>query len=244
MELSLKAVAMNIQDRAYAAAIFIVLGICCIGAYVAVSGFMNATPQGLTLGLNSGTQPPTLESAVEIPTGTVAPPTTTSMPTEPPTKTPKGFVPSPTTINRPPTLDLPTVPVTEVVSATPSGTAQVGCGYPFCGRIGAPEAQMAPTGRDCPTDYLWGVVYDRNGKGISNWEIRYQQIGVVSDHTVTKGPPDTRIGGYDIPAGSGTWILQLYDSSGNVKSPPFQIKARQTFAGGSTCPSRVDFIEQ
>jgi hypothetical protein len=236
---------MNLQDRAYAAAIFIVLGICCIGAYVAVSGFMNANPQGLSLGLNAETATPTIESNIEIPTGTPAPPTFTPLPTQLPTKTPKGFVPSPTaSLTRPPTLDLPTAPVSTVTVATPITPPQAGCGYPFCPRIGGPDERMAPTGRACPTEYLWGVVSDKNGNGIPEMQIRYQQIGGVSDSVMTKGPPDTRIGGYDIPAGGGTWILQLFDRGGNVKSPPFQIKSRQPYIGGSTCPTRVDFVEQ
>lgn len=237
---------MSIQDRAYAAAILIVLGICCIGAYVAVSGFINANPQGITLGLGGGTQTPTSESAVAIPSGTVAPPSSSPLPTEPPTRTPKGFVPSSTaTTKRPPTLDLPTSSSIQVITSTPLASVQaVGCGYPFCGKIGKPEAAMAPTGRDCPSDYLWGAVYDKNGKGIPGWTIRFQQVGGGSDKVSTKGPPDSRLGGYDIVAAGGTWILQLYDPSGNSKSPPFQIKARQSYTGGTNCPTRVDFVEQ
>jgi hypothetical protein len=236
---------MNLQDRAYAAAIFIVLGICCIGAYVAVSGFMNANPQGIRLGLNAGSETPTSESAVEIPTGTPAAPTSTELPTEPATKTPKGYIAPPTaTIKRPPTLDLPTVQAVPIATVTPSAPTQTNCGYPFCGRTGIADGKMAPTGRDCPTDYLWGAVYDKNGTGISNWQIRYTHVGIGNDHTTTKGPPDTRIGGYDIVAANGTWILQLYDPNGNVKSAPFQVKAGQPYSGGSTCPSRVDFLEQ
>jgi hypothetical protein len=236
---------MNLQDRAYAAAIFIVLGICCIGAYVAVSGFMNANPQGIRLGLNAGSVTPTPESAVEIPTDTPAGPTSTALPTEPPTQTPRGYSGPPTaTIKRPPTLDLPTVPAVELITSTPSAPTQANCGYPFCGRIGIADGKMAPTGRDCPTDYLWGIVYGKDGAGIPNWQIRYTHVGIGSDHTTTKGPPDTRRGGYDIVASNGTWILQLYDPNGNVKSAPFQVNAGQPFTGGAACPSRVDFVEQ
>ena len=236
---------MNMQDRAYAAAIFVVLGICCIGAYVAVSGFMNANPQGPSLGLNTAGQTPTQQSAVEIPTDTAAPPTATPLPTEPPTKTPKGFVPSSTpTIKRPPTLDLPTVPIIGLGSATPFATTQVGCGYPFCGKMGKPDENMGPRGQACPTDYVWGVVYDKNGVGISDWHVRFQRVGGEGDRTTTKGPPDTRIGVYEIVAASGSWILQLRDPSENVKSPPFQVNAGQSYTGGPTCPSRVDFVEQ
>jgi hypothetical protein len=236
---------MNAQDRAYAAAIFIVLGICCIGAYVAVSGFLNASPEGIHLGQNGSAQSSSTESAVEIPTETIAPPSPTAPAAEQPTSTPRGYVPPPTpTIRRPPTLDLPTVPAFPVATATASAPTQSNCGYPFCGKIGAADPKMAPTGRDCPADYLWGVVYDKSGAGISNWQIRYQQVGGVKDHTSTKGPPDKRIGGYDIVAANGTWILQLYDPNGNVKSAPFQVKAGQSYTGGSICPSRVDFVEQ
>lgn len=237
---------MNLQDRAYAVAIFLVLGICCIGTYVAVSGFMNANPQGLSLGLNAAaSETPTPANVVEISTATLESATETPGPTEAPTSTPKGFKPSPTaTIRRGPTLDLPTAAPLEVTTATVAATVQVGCGFPFCGRIGQPDPKMAPTGRDCPTDYLWGAVYDKAGTGLPNWQIRYQQLGGVTDKVATKGPPDTRIGGYDIPVGSGTWVLQLFDSGGNVKSAPFQVVSRQPYAGGSTCPSRVDFVQQ
>src|SRR5437867_10481496 len=86
---------MSIQDRAYAAAIFIVIGICCIGAYVAISGFFNANPNGITLSLSQPTGTATVEPNIEIPTETPAPPTFTPLPTLPPTDTPKGFNPSP-----------------------------------------------------------------------------------------------------------------------------------------------------
>lgn len=51
---------MTMQDRAYAVAIFIILGICCIGAYVAVSGFLNANPDGFSLALNDASATPTM----------------------------------------------------------------------------------------------------------------------------------------------------------------------------------------
>ena len=51
---------MSMQDRAYAAAIFVIIGICCIGAYVAISGFANANPGGLLLAFNGATASPTV----------------------------------------------------------------------------------------------------------------------------------------------------------------------------------------
>lgn len=241
---------MNFQDRAYAVGIFIVLGICCLGAYVAISGFTNANPNGLSLNLNSATLTPTTQSA-EIVTETIGlatvPPLITLTPGQP-TNTPKGFIPTATS----PTRGTPSPAfLSDLSTATPTTFARVAsptttaarCSSPFCPRIGPPDANLAPTGRACPTDYLWGIVYDKNGVGIPNMEIRYQQINGVSDHVFTKGPPDTRVGGYDIVASSGQWVLQLFASS-KAQSAQFTVQVRAPSGNSTTCPTRVDFIEQ
>jgi hypothetical protein len=242
---------MNLQDRAYAVGIFIVLGICCIGAYVAVSGFTNVNPSGLNLSLNSGSPTPSAVTTLDVSTATPGAATVPPLPTSTAARavtTPGGSQPTPTSLTHgTPTpaflADIPTITLaaTSVVSSpTPAAGS---CGYPFCPQIGRPDAAMAPTGLPCPINYIWGVVYDKNGAGIPNMEIHYQQLGGASDQTMTKGPPDTRIGGYDIPAGGGTWVLQLF-AGGQAQSSQFRIQAHQAFTGGSTCPTRVDFVEQ
>src|ERR671936_743717 len=87
-------IAMNLQDRAYAAAIFIVIGICCIGAYVALSGFFNAYPGGISITFNTATATTVAETNVQVPTDTPAPPSLTPLPSVPPTQFPQGFIPS------------------------------------------------------------------------------------------------------------------------------------------------------
>lgn len=232
---------MTMQDRAYAAAIFIILGICCIGAYVAVSGFTNANPNGLQIGLNSETQTPTAGVTIEIPTETAAPPTNTPLP---PTKTPIGFQPTlPPEATRGPTLDfIPTIATPEF-TATPEATATpVGCGAAFCPRLGPPDPR-APTGNPCPDNYIWGFVFDTSGKGIGGMKITLRELNGAADKVTSKAPPDPE-GRFDFPAASGTWSVQLVDRQEDPLSPPMQIQARVPWGGSGNCPTRVDFIQQ
>lgn len=243
---------MNLQDRAYAAGIFIVLGICCIGSYVAVSGFLNANPSGISLSLARASETPTLPLAPEIPTETPAPVTDTPIAATlaplPPTATPRGFKPSPTLRSRgtpsPGFLSqLPTATPTSATRPAPPPTAPpAGCGYPFCPRLGAPDASLAPTGQACPDNYLWGVVYDQKGKGIPAMKIHYTNPE-GEDDAITKSPPDPP-GRYDINAGGGRWTLQLRGTGNSALSPVYPLEARQRYTGGAICPTRVDFIEQ
>lgn len=232
---------MTMQDRAYAAAIFIILGICCIGAYVAVSGFTNANPNGLQIGLNSATQTPTAGVTIEIPTETAAPPTNTPLP---PTKTPIGFQPTlPPEATRGPTLDfIPTIATPEF-TATPEATATpVGCGAAFCPRLGPPDPR-APTGNPCPDNYIWGFVFDTSGKGIGGMKITLRELNGAADKVTSKAPPDPE-GRFDFPAASGTWSVQLVDRQEDPLSPPMQIQARVPWGGSGNCPTRVDFVQQ
>ncbi len=251
---------MNLQDRAYAIGIFIVLGICCIGAYVAVSGFMNANPQGLTLGLGNSTPTSAVQSpTAAAPTETEVAVTDTAVPvftSAPPTNTPKGFKPTLTPLSRgtpsPAYLsDIPTI--TPSASGTapalgfvPSPTPAVAgnCGSPFCPIVGRPDETLGPSGQKCPRDYLWGLIMDRNGKGLAGWKIHFRDPAGNEEDRTTKGPPDPA-GKYDIPAPSGgVWFLQARDPSGKPLSPMFRVIAGQAYNGGATCPTRIDFVEQ
>ncbi len=264
---------MSVQERAYAAAIFIIIGICCIGAYVAISGFLNSNSDGLDF-FGQALTPATPRLGIVIPTETPAPPSATPLPTIPPTETPVGFIPSVTPATTPvqdagqaptPTLDLlPTAlnatPGTEMPTPTPSAsptleldqptappapTAVSACGLPFCPRpLGPPDAALAPTGRPCPDNYLWGLVLDESGEGIPGLKVRFRDPGGGGDDAVTKGAPDPP-GRYDVPTGAGgTWTLQLLDPSGNALSPVVRMQAHQAYTGGGSCPTRVDFRKQ
>lgn len=232
---------MSMQDRAYAAAIFIIIGLCCIGAYVAVSGFMNANPNGISIGLNSATQTPTLGVTIQIPTETPAPPTNTPLPA---TKTPFGFQPTDEpAATRGPTLDFIPTLETPTETATPAATATPrGCGAQFCPRLGPPDPR-APTGNPCPDNYIWGFVLDKAGNGIGGMKISLRELNGGGDKVTTKAPPDPE-GRFDFPASGGTWTVQVVDRAENPLSPPIQIQAMVAWGGSGNCPTRVDFIQQ
>lgn len=232
---------MTMQDRAYAAAIFIILGICCIGAYVAVSGFFNANPEGFSLALNSATETPTAGVTIEIPTETAAPPTFTPLP---PTETPIGY--QPTAIpeaTRGPTLDfIPTIATPEFTATPEASATPPGCGAEFCPRPG-PADSGAPGGNPCPSHLIWGFVLDKNGQGIPGVKIHFSDASGNAGDKDTKGPPD-RPGIYDIPVGSGVWTVQVFGKREQVRSPPFQVAVGQSWGGTGNCPTRVDFFQQ
>lgn len=234
---------MTMQDRAYAVAMFIVFGICCIGIYVAVSGLLNANPNGLTIALlNQATETPTVGVTIEIPTETPAPPTNTP---PPPTRTPRGFVPSPTPgFTRPPTLDfLPTVPTPEPFTPTPvPSPTPPGCGAEFCPRPGPPDPR-APGGNPCPPNLIWGFVLDRNGQGMVGIKVTFRDDHGNAGEKDTKGPPDPP-GIYDFPVAGGIWTVQLAGRRDTTRSTPFQVAAGQVWTGSGNCPTRVDFIQQ
>ena len=247
---------MNLQDRAYAVGIFVVIGICCIGAYVAVSGFMNVNPHGFSLGLNGAAASPTVLVATAVVTETVAPATVPPLPTlvsALPTNTTSSLVPSPTLASRgtpsPAFLaDIPTItPAAGTGTSAPQASptsASAGCDSPFCPIGGRPDETIAPTGQACPRNYLWGMVLDQNGKGIVGWRIHYRDpVGNEGD-AITKSPPDPA-GRYDIPTASGgTWLIQLRDAGGNPESAFIRVDARQASTNKANCPTRTDFVPQ
>jgi len=235
---------MSMQDRAYAAAIFIILGLCCIGAYVAASGFMNAHPEGLSLSLNRGTESPTAGVTIEIPTETAAPPTSSPLP---PTRTPEGFRPTDTpAATRPPTLDFiptietPEITPTEEATATPaSGPA---CEASICPQLGPPDSR-GPNGNTCPQDYIWGFVTDNSGKGMSGVRIHFREVNGAEGDARSKGAPDPE-GRFDFPANAGTWSVVVWTRDGDPISPAIQVQAGQAWGGSGNCPTRVDFVQK
>ncbi len=251
---------MNLQDRAFAVGIFVIMGICCIGAYVAVSGFMNASPSGLGLGLGLGdtTPSPVVQPSLAVAAGTIEVATPTPFPSvtaAPPTNTPKGFKPSPTPVSRgtpsPSFLsDIPTaVPVTPgtpSTSATQPATAVAPvsstCGYKYCPKINGAPDDRAPTGKPCPPSYLWGFVLNSDGKGAPGVQVRFTTPEGESDRTFTKAPPDPA-GRWDVTAGSGMYTIQILDQNNKQLSPAVQIRAGVTDPSGATCPTRLDFVQ-
>lgn len=232
---------MSMQDRAYAAAIFIILGFCCIGAYVAISGFMNQNPDGLQIGLNVSTATPTVGVTIEIPTETPAPPTNTPLPA---TQTPIGF--QPTAIpaaTRGPTLDfIPTIATPEATETPEATPTAVGCGAIYCPRLGPPDAR-GPKGQPCSSEYIWGFILFPNGEGEPNIRVHFREVGGSEGDTRSKGDPDPR-GRFDFPTTGGSWSVQIWDRNGDPLSPSFQVQAGLPWDGSGNCPTRVDFVQQ
>lgn len=232
------------QNRLYAIAILVILGICCLGAYVAVSGFFN---KPATLNPNSSTTPAALDTSVVIviPTDTPAAKPGTGIAVTPTIV----LIPSPlgafqTAVARasPSATPKPAVPPTAAPSPTTSAPS---CGdFAFCPSGGPPDSFLAPGGIECPRNYLWGRVVDLNGKGIPDRKIRYKTPSGETDATTTKDLPDPP-GKYDIssvPPGS-TWTLWLLDPNGAQASPQVTITA-QIYTGVGNCPTRVDFVQK
>ena len=232
---------MTMQDRVYAAAIFIILGICCLGAYVAVSGFMNANPDGLTLALNGPSATPTVGVTVEIPTETPAPPTHTPLP---PTETPIGY--QPTAIpeaTRGPTLDfIPTVATPEFTATLEATATPRGCGGSYCPRFGPPDSR-GPKGATCSQEYIWGFVTNQAGEGLSGVRIHFREIDGAEGDARTKGDPDPR-GRFDFPAANGVWTVSVWSKDGESVSPAIQVRAGEAWGGTGNCPTRSDFVQQ
>lgn len=233
---------MTMQDRAYAAAIFIIIGICCIGAYVAFTGFLNANGGALTVALGGPTGTPTAGVTVEIPTDKPAPPTATL---PPPTKTPKGFSPTDTpAATRPPTLDfVPTVATAEFTPTLPepSATPQAACSGSYCPRLGPPDSR-GPKGNTCPPDYIWGFVSNAQGQGLPGIRVHFRELGGAEGDAKTKGDPDP-VGRFDFPTSSGTWTVAIWNKDGDPISPAIQVQAGQPWGGSGNCPTRVDFVQ-
>jgi hypothetical protein len=233
------------QDKSYAIAIVVVLGICCLGMYVAISGYLNSNPAALIA------SPPPISQAtqvvVNLPTETAAP--VKPIPTQPGAPTVLA-IPSPLgafqTITAATTVSVPTQlpPPRPVASATPAAqpAAQSCAGLQFCFKAGPPDANLGPGGFECPRNYIWGMVTDARGKGLPNIRIRFRAPNGELGETVTKDKPDIP-GKYDVLAPSGTFTLWLLGPSGAQASPQVPVLV-QPYAGSGNCLTRVDFVQQ
>lgn len=232
------------QNRLYAIAILVILGICCLGVYVAVSGFFN---KPATLNPNSSITPAAPDTAVVIviPTDTPVPKpgtSTTVTPTIALVPSPLGALQTAVAPVSPTTTPKPAVPPT--AAPAPTTPAQACGDFRFCPSGGPPDTSISPGGAECPRNYIWGRVVDLNLKGIPDWKIRYKTPSGETDSTTTKGPPDPP-GKYDIPSvqSGSTWTIWLVDPNGSQASPQFTITA-QVYTGAGNCPTRVDFVQK
>ena len=233
------------QDRYLVVAILVILAICCLGGYVAVSGYLISHPPSLSA-LATGVAATPL--VIVVSTDTPAPAQPAAAPrtaTAPPVPSPLGAFetiaaasttqPTPP----PPTAGKPVSPPT--VAPVTTGES---CGtFTFCAKGGPPDFSLGPTGKECPTNYIWGRVVDKNGTGMPDMRIRFKLLATgESDNVVSKGPPDPA-GVYNIPVQPGsTWVVWLTDA-GNQISPQVTVTL-QSYGGAGNCPTRVDFVQQ
>lgn len=246
------------QDRSYAIAIAGILAICCLGAYVAVTGFWNiwnTRPPSIGSNLANAITPVSivLATATPAPTqpgATLAPPPPTEQALAPlGMMTPLGVM---QTITASATMASP-LPVPTFTSrptsppVPPSPPTQSCVNFQFCGSGGppSPDPQLAPMGILCPAAYIWGRVVDRNGAGMPGVRIQFKGPAGEIAQVETKGPPDPP-GVYNIPAGttSGTYTLWVLDPGGGKASPQYNVMAPQGYAGTASCPTRLDFRAQ
>ncbi len=241
------------QDRSYAIAIGVVLAICCLGVYVAVSGMLNLRSPEPGISAGTAAVPATLVVVV-IPTDSPAPPSAglTLMPTitSPPVPSPLGAFQTITaaTTASSPTPQQPTAPIVPAIpptTAPPTLGTQPCSNFLYCPGGGPPDASLAPTGDQCPRNYIWGRVTDAAGNGIVGVRIRFKGPLGNLDNVETKRLPDPP-GVYNIlaPAPGGNWVLWVLDSGGGQASPQFAVVAPQAYTGSGNCPTRVDFTAQ
>lgn len=233
------------QDKYYAVALVVVLGICCLGIYVAVSGYINSNPSAI----NSLTTPVFQATQVVVNLATDTPAPTKLIPTQPFVAT-SAPVPSPLgafqTITAATTLVAPTaLPTSPRPAASPTvGAVTVSCaGFQFCPKPGPADSALAPTGADCPRNFVWGRIVDANGSGIPNVRFRYKTPEGIQDQGFTKDRPDPP-GAYNIPAPGGVWTVWVIDAQGAAISPPYTASLPQTYPGAGNCPTRIDFVQQ
>ncbi len=232
------------QDRYYVIGIIVILAICCLGGYVAISGYLNSNPISFTP-LTPGTAASPV--VVLVPTDTLAPTkppaTAAGAPTAAPVPSPRGAfqtIAAATT----PVPPAPTAPRAVNSPTAVSASSAPSCGgFAFCYRGGPPDYDLGPTS-NCPPNYIWGRVVDKNGNGIPNVQIRHKLVstGDVSQ-VFSKSPPDPA-GAYNIPTGQpgSTWLIWIIDS-GNQASPQVSITT-QAYTGAGNCPTRIDFFRQ
>ncbi len=232
------------QDKTYVIAVVVVLLICCLGVYVAVSGYLNSNPDAIPNWVASFQGTPVVVSIstyTPLPTQVViAPPATATLPAVP---SPLGAL---RTITAAITIVMPTP--TRAVIASPTFTTASGfpaCGnFAFCPRPGPPDLALAPAGQACPRNYIWGRVVDASGRGLRDRKIRFKNPMGESDTVTTKGAPDPE-GIYNIPsvASGTTWEIWLLDPGGGDASPHVKVTA-VAYSGVGNCPTRVDFVQQ
>jgi hypothetical protein len=238
----------TMQDRYYIIAIVVILGICCLGGYVAVSGYLNSNAPSLAfLTPGAPVTPVVVVVSTDTPgaTLTLAP---AGGPTAPPLPSPLGAfqtIAAETTQGPATPTAAKTAATPAPAVATPSAAPASSCSsFPYCPKAGPPDFALGPGGKECPPNLIWGRVVDKNGNGMPNVRIRFKLVATgESDLVTTKGPPDPA-GAYNSPTGQAgsTWLVWVTDGS-NQLSPQVTVTTAG-FTGSGNCPTRMDFVQQ
>jgi hypothetical protein len=231
------------QNRLYAVALLVILGICCLGLYVGVTQVFNSRAPFTA---NASPSPPLVTPLVVI-LGTVTP--TLASPLSPSAVSPTAaptlpILPVPSPILPTAVIIVPT-PTLRPVSPTPQPPVSACGGLLFCNTGGPPDPSLAPSSSTgCPTNYIWGKVLDLSGRGIAEKKIRFRDPQGETGQAVTKNVPDVP-GKYDIPTGApgSSWVVWILNDDGSPASPQVSITT-QNYLGGSICPNRIDFKQQ
>lgn len=234
------------QDKSSVVAIVVVLGICCLGMYVAVSGYLNGNPSGVL------STPPAVQATqvvVNIPTDTPAPikPVTAQpgVPTIAPVPSPLGAfqtITAATTLIVPTQLPTAPRPAASATTSAPQPASQSCAGFQFCSKGGPADLSLGPGGSECPRNYIWGLITDGAGKGIPNVRVRFKAPNGDTGETVSKDKPDVP-GKYDVLSPSGTFVIWLLGAGEAQLSPQVSVLV-QPYAGSGNCLMRVDFAQQ
>ena len=233
------------QDKTYVVAIIVVLGICCLGMYVAVSGYLNSNP-GAFPDIVAGIQgtPVVVSISTYTPAPTQSVSALPSTPTIPAVPSPLGAF---QTITAAVTIVIPT-PVPTRAAASPTATGVPGfpscAGFAFCAKAGPPDYALGIGGDPCPRNYIWGRVTDTSGRGLRDRKIRFKSPEGIMDTVTTKAAPDPE-GVYNIPsvASGSAWEIWLLDTSGAEVSPHVKFTT-QPYNGVGNCTTRLDFVQQ
>ena len=233
------------QDKTYIVAIIVVLGICCLGMYVAVSGYLNSNPGAfpdIVAGIQGTPVVVTISTYTPAPTQSVS--ALPGTPTIAPVPSPLGAL---QTITAAVTIVVPT-PAPTRAAASPTATGAPGfpscAGFAFCAQPGPPDFALGIGGESCKNNYIWGRVTDASGRGLREWKIRYQNPFGETNTVTTKALPDPE-GVYNIPsvATGTTWYIWLLDAAGKEVSPRVKF-IPQPYTGVGNCPTRLDFVQQ
>lgn len=237
------------ENRAYAFAFMVVLGIICLGAYVAVSALLDTggdpiirfdggstTPTPVPVTTRAGTRTPTPTNTPNIPviptiifpTATPVPPTNT--PTLRPFPTP-ALIPTrtPTPVDTPPPVQSTALPPPPGPTNTPTADART-----FQYRVDSGPA-VDRTRRCSSGVYIYGFVRDAQNNPLPGVRVKYGVTNVINPPAAV-----TEAKGYELFVRSETtWYVLIVDNGDRPLSPT--VNVRTPAEGSGECWVKLDW---